>query len=836
MPYGSDPTAPQTDSGAMYRPTGDTKSLDEVKPGEQLRITVSAGKPPANPKIAEPFPGLNPALAPIVQRESGGKPFVGYTPPGQSPVDLSNAPLDDTGFPIWDGNIDPSTGMRSHAAGIAQIQPGTWRPIAKKLGIKDFSLESQIKVANELHAEQGDAPWKTSAGGYGKDPVVGSGKWNVSTNAIQHELGRSNTDVRWMSPDDYLALVPPVEEGESKPRRQSLLKSLDSGQEVEDLPSLDVKPKGGKLTVFDQDGRNRAMVAKEAGVDLIPVAIHGVAKSENGPESIIGMNGKELPYRFKSVEAPKLPPAAPSMIDRFGTGVRDVVGGTTQLAEHLMPAALSQGINSLNNTLAHAGVPLAQVPEGGVDQMERERERQIEDERKRRGETGTDWARVGGQIAGTAVATAPLVGSIPAIAGSNMLRALATGAVEGAAGGAIAPVTQGNYWQQKATEIPIGAATGAGVGAAGNAVANMIVPPVSNSLRRLADAGVNLTPGRVMGQTASRIEDKLTSLPIVGDIMQAGMRRSLRDFNHAVYDKVLEKIGQKASRKAIGYEGEAEVESKLNAAYDALKSKIHFQADAKFMGDLTNLTKLASEMPPDQVRQFTNVLNNRVLERLKPKGYMDGATFKQVEGELSNFSRQYKRSSDAAQRQLADAVDSVNGLLRENLERINPSHRKELRDVNTAWAAFKRLQGAVSRRVSSGGIFTPGDLLATERQMSGKGVFARGDGMLREIADDAEKSLPSKYPDSGTAGRLAAIAATGEGLHAFGLLFNPKVMGLVGATAAGYNPLSMMILRRLAQSPSPTRNALSQIPRTVSNALAPGAGFIGGPGMGPTPP
>jgi hypothetical protein len=72
-------------------------------------------------------------------------------------VDLSNAPLNEYGFPIWEGRMGPQ-GI-SHAAGFGQFQPKTWEPYAKKLGITDFSPESQDKVYRALYADQGTAPW-----------------------------------------------------------------------------------------------------------------------------------------------------------------------------------------------------------------------------------------------------------------------------------------------------------------------------------------------------------------------------------------------------------------------------------------------------------------------------------------------------------------------------------------------------------------------------------------------------------------------------------------------------------------------------------------------------
>lgn len=90
----------------------------------------------------------------IAQRESGGKPYVGW-----GGVDLSAAPLDKYGFPIWDGRPGPQ-GV-SHAAGLYQIQPGTWRPYAEKLGVTDFSPASQRRVAEAIYADQGYAPWSS---------------------------------------------------------------------------------------------------------------------------------------------------------------------------------------------------------------------------------------------------------------------------------------------------------------------------------------------------------------------------------------------------------------------------------------------------------------------------------------------------------------------------------------------------------------------------------------------------------------------------------------------------------------------------------------------------
>jgi len=92
----------------------------------------------------------------VSKRESTDRPYIGF-----GETDLSKAPAKPGyfGFPDWAGNIDPATGERSHAAGLYQFQPDTWKQYAGPLGITDFSPESQRKVFNAAYLDQGMRPW-----------------------------------------------------------------------------------------------------------------------------------------------------------------------------------------------------------------------------------------------------------------------------------------------------------------------------------------------------------------------------------------------------------------------------------------------------------------------------------------------------------------------------------------------------------------------------------------------------------------------------------------------------------------------------------------------------
>lgn len=95
--------------------------------------------------------------------------------------DLSKAPADANGFPMWSGKQGPE-GV-SHAAGRYQFEPGTWAKYAPAAGVSDFSPESQDKVFQAAYADQGFKPWApynpalslAIAGGAGRGAPAQSG-------------------------------------------------------------------------------------------------------------------------------------------------------------------------------------------------------------------------------------------------------------------------------------------------------------------------------------------------------------------------------------------------------------------------------------------------------------------------------------------------------------------------------------------------------------------------------------------------------------------------------------------------------------------------------------
>src|SRR5579864_573860 len=118
---------------------------------------------------------------------------------------------------------------------------------------------------------------------------LGKGSVSFSDYAMNEPRG-ANTDVHIMSPQDYLEMSPPLEEPWQDKSGKSLLKSLQAGDQIEQLPSLKVDHEG---TVTDQDGRHRALAAQDAGLDEIPVAIERPGPKPI-PSQMTGMTGKTM--------------------------------------------------------------------------------------------------------------------------------------------------------------------------------------------------------------------------------------------------------------------------------------------------------------------------------------------------------------------------------------------------------------------------------------------------------------------------------------------------------------------------------------------------------------
>jgi hypothetical protein len=348
-----------------------------------------------------------------------------------------------------------------------------------------------------------------------------------------------------------------------------------------------------------------------------------------------------------------------------------------------------------------------------------------------------------------------------------------------------------------------------------NALSRVVSPAASTNpqIAALRAEGVRPTVGQTMGGAWNRLEEKLTSVPVVGDAIAGARRGAANDVNRAAFNRSLAPINQTLPPNLAGREAVEFTEQAISQGYDRLLPNLTVRADQPFTTGIANLRQMVNTgaIDPTSARAFNRILTNDVLSKLQGQGAaLTGQTFKDIESDLGQHIGRLAQSSDADQRLVGDALQQVQAELRQLLVRSNPNQARELGALNTAWANFKRVQRAASGVGAEEGIFSPAQLQSAVKAMDrskDKGAFARGDALMQDLSDPAKAVLGSKVPDSGTPGRLAAG----------GLSFlDPSGVAplLMGAGGAAYlrptqNALTYLMTQR-PQAAQPVANALRQ--------------------------
>lgn len=370
---------------------------------------------------------------------------------------------------------------------------------------------------------------------------------------------------------------------------------------------------------------------------------------------------------------------------------------------------------------------------------------------------------------------------------------------------------------EELTGSPLGRMAGSML--AGPLGARAVKPNVGESQQALLDAGVNMTPGQLAGGHLKALEDRATSVPLIGSVIQNARYRSVEGFNRAVGNQALESIGQQLpARIQAGHEMVGEVQQRLSDAYDRLVPNLHFIPDHQFAQDIADLQNSARLMPASLNRQFNRILADRlhpdrwVQQQLLPPNTanpnnlpalrypniwgLQGQQFKDIESELGHLAGRYTSSSDGGQQLLGEHLNNVVRAMRDNIERVNPQHADELASINRGYAIWARMRDAANKRTTSGGVFTPSDLLAAAKKgdkSAGKNVFARGQALTQEFGEHGQNVLPSNLPTSGTSERAAAMALPAIGSY---LLHRPEIAVGAGALMAPYTRAGQWLANR----------------------------------------
>jgi len=515
-----------------------------------------------------------------------------------------------------------------------------------------------------------------------------------------------------------------------------------------------------------------------------------------------------------------------SRTDKYLQGVRDPIDAGAQILVHALPSGVVNAGNKVNNWLADKTGLVGRLPEGGIDQQITDREKTYQAGRSAAGESGFDAYRALGNVVNpTNVALGYGAG---AMAPASIMGRMGMGSATGAIGGALTPVTEGNFADEKSKQLGIGGGIGAALPIVGAAAGRVISPNLSKSVKTLMQNKITPTMGQILGGGWQKFEDKLMSVPLLGDAITSARGKSLDEFNRAAYAKALAPINGTVPSE-VGRDAVASVRNQISDKYDSLLPSLTFKADPQFTQELQQLRGMAQNLAPQEAKKFETLLSEH-LSKVSPNGGMAGETFKIVESALNKDAKRFSSSFDPYQQELGDALSQTLQTFRSGLQRSNPEYAKELGDINKAYANYARLRDAASRQGSLDGKITPSQLGAAVRNQDktvGKRSYSEGSALMQDLSDSGKQSLNSQYPDSGTTGRLLAGLLTG-GAAAGAATFSPVAVGAAGLTTLPYLPggrqAMAALLARRPELAKPVAEAVRKYAPAVTSGVVPAIG------------
>ena len=377
---------------------------------------------------------------------------------------------------------------------------------------------------------------------------------------------------------------------------------------------------------------------------------------------------------------------------------------------------------------------------------------------------------------------------------------------------------------------PEWAAVGGMVPAAvGQATRSLMATKPNANTALLDKEGVSLTPGQIKGGMAKSLEDKATSIPLLGDAINSARRRGVESFDAAAINRALAPFGEKLPSGLKGNDAIKYAYGKLGEKYDdllpSLKGDLNFKnapnalpaqagqaAPASLREELNAIRQMGANLPNPQRGMLGRIIDNEVIKRFTPQGKASGESLKEIESKLGVLERSFRKSENYDVRTMGGAVQEVQNALRRMIERVNPQYGDQLATINEGYANFKVAQKAASSPAAVEGVFSPTQLHSAVRAKDpskDKARFAEGGARMQDLSTAGKAVLPSSVPDSGTVGRAALAYAMAHPLKAAGL-------GIpIAAAALPYTPIGQSVLQRILMG-----QGEQKLPNTLAAQIA----------------
>lgn len=350
----------------------------------------------------------------------------------------------------------------------------------------------------------------------------------------------------------------------------------------------------------------------------------------------------------------------------------------------------------------------------------------------------------------------------------------------------------------------IGGAVGRGVGkVTGAAIGGVAQSPAA---QRLAAMNVPTTIGQKLGGFTKAAEDRMMSMPWVGDAIRNRRLESFQGFNKAALNEAGAPIG--ATVNDTGERGLQQLFDQTGQAYDNATAGARVPLDPQFAQDMAAARSMGANLPSDLSGKFNAAIENRAMPAALA-GELTGDTYQQAMRGIKGYKSELTKPGFEAdyRNALTGVQDAFKGQM---LRGGGADVVEKLGKADQAYRMAKVLEDAQGRAINgsatgAANIFSPAQLnlaaRANAKKFGGQRPFA-------QLAEAGQEVLPSKIPDSGTAGRmlqlmLPSAVAGGAGGYALGdsptgVVSTLALMALLrgGASKAGQKAMSKALFDR----------------------------------------
>jgi len=353
----------------------------------------------------------------------------------------------------------------------------------------------------------------------------------------------------------------------------------------------------------------------------------------------------------------------------------------------------------------------------------------------------------------------------------------------------------------------LGAVAGAGGGALGRGITRQIgnaIGGVGGPAQTLREAGVRMTPGQIgessgglLGRTLKRREDRLAGYSGIGDAIGRQQEQGLRQFNRSAFREGVGEVPPEIGEEGIQFAEDVVVPRAYNNALGGQNFQVDQQMEEALRGSLQRargVGGLEAETPYHLQESFAPFVDDA--------GGITGRNMQHITQELQRRSARLGNSQASAGPDAAQVLRDTGDDFAAMIDRQAPSVMPAFREANTTYRNTQILKDAVGRGMNTEGVFTPAQLGMAARQNAKKfgGNYANPSRPFFDLQRAGQQVLPSKIPDSGTAGRQAA----GDGIVGAAQSFARNLRAPI------YSDAVLDVLNTIALDRTPAARALGE--------------------------